>query len=367
MSFALGADGACIRIGALAPLSPPGWTEAGRNLLAGMRCAVCDINTAGGIAGRALELIVRDTAAGPLAAARAVEELARLGVVALAGEYHSVVARAAAAASIANNLPFLCSSAVLDNLVDQQTDLVARIAPMQSNGWRVFARYLAAEGHRRVAVATAAGAYWSAGENILREELSNWGGAVIRLDVSILSPTDVAHALAHGPASVLLLLTGYPEPAMALVRKVRRDPRLKNIRLAAPAGQPEFADWIETLGSDGAAIPFLRYMPDCLTEIGQGADRRLRVKFSKARSFVAFEGYDTIAVLADMLRGECRRSSGRAGYWGSAKVLGTRGSISFRQNAASSIWEHQTPPIQIVERDKGDLGSFRVVGASYPA
>ncbi|GLY87121.1 hypothetical protein Airi02_050500 [Actinoallomurus iriomotensis] len=86
-----------MRIGALVPLTPPGWVEAGRHLLAGLETAAHDVNDAGGIAGRPLELMVRDTAADPRKAVAAVDELARLGVAAVAGEYHSVVARAAAA------------------------------------------------------------------------------------------------------------------------------------------------------------------------------------------------------------------------------------------------------------------------------
>jgi len=91
-------------------------------------------NDTGGIVGRLLELVVRDTAADPQRAAAAVNELARLGVAALAGEYHSVVARAAAARADALGLPFLCSSAVLDALTDEPTEWVARLAPAQSHG-----------------------------------------------------------------------------------------------------------------------------------------------------------------------------------------------------------------------------------------
>jgi ABC-type branched-subunit amino acid transport system substrate-binding protein len=51
-----------VRIGALVPLARPGWVEAGRHLLAGLELAVHEINEAGGIGGRPLELVVRDTA-----------------------------------------------------------------------------------------------------------------------------------------------------------------------------------------------------------------------------------------------------------------------------------------------------------------
>ena len=95
-------DGPSVRIGALAPLSRPGWAEAGRHLLAGLDLAVREVNDAGGILGRPLELIVRDTAADLQKATAAVDELARLGVAALAGEYHSVVARAKPPSSLAN-------------------------------------------------------------------------------------------------------------------------------------------------------------------------------------------------------------------------------------------------------------------------
>ena len=79
-----------VQIGALAPLTRPGWAEAGRHLLAGLELAVREVNEAGGITGRPLELVVRDTAADPQRAAAAEDELSRLGVAALAGEYHSV-------------------------------------------------------------------------------------------------------------------------------------------------------------------------------------------------------------------------------------------------------------------------------------
>ena len=36
------------RIGALAPLTTPGWVEAGRHLLAGLELAVEHVNAAGG-------------------------------------------------------------------------------------------------------------------------------------------------------------------------------------------------------------------------------------------------------------------------------------------------------------------------------
>src|SRR5918999_905122 len=173
------ADEAAIRIGALVPLTRPGWIEAGRHLLAGLELGVRDVNDAGGIAGRPLELVLRNTAADPQRAAVAVDELARLGVAALAGEYHSVAARAAAARADSLGVPFLCSSAVLDALTEQPTTWVARLAPAQSRGWRIYADFLLGAGHSRIAVAAESSAYWAAGIRILRDYLAPRGGTVI--------------------------------------------------------------------------------------------------------------------------------------------------------------------------------------------
>src|SRR4051812_26142095 len=194
-----------MKIGALVPLTPPGWVDAGRHLLAGLQLAVREVNEAGGIAGEPLELVVRDTAADPQRAAAAVAELAGLGVAALAGEYHSVVARAAAARADALGLPFLCSSAVLDALVEQPTHWVARLAPAQSHGWRIYADFLLGAGHRRIAVAAEASVYWAAGTRILRDHLLPRGGTV-----TLLASDAVCDELIDGRATALLLLVGHP-------------------------------------------------------------------------------------------------------------------------------------------------------------
>ena len=189
-----------VRLGALAPLTRPGWAEAGRHLLAGLELATSEVNDAGGVHGRPLELLVRDTAADPARGANAVTELADLGVAAVVGEYHSVVARAAATQADALGVPFLCSSAVLDDLTDEPTEWVARLAPPQSRGWRVFADYLLGAGVRRIAVATQPSVYWASGTRVLREHLAVRGGTVVELDANALSPEALCDAVVeHDP------------------------------------------------------------------------------------------------------------------------------------------------------------------------
>jgi ABC-type branched-subunit amino acid transport system substrate-binding protein len=357
-------DGASVRIGALVPLTRPGWVEAGRHLLAGLELAVREVNEAGGIAGRPLELVVRNTAADPQRAAAAVDELARLGVAALAGEYHSVVARAAAARADALGVPFLCSSAVLDALTEQPTDWVARLAPAQSHGWQIYADFLLDAGHRRIALATQPSVYWASGARILRDYLTPRGGTVIELDMQALSPETVCDELVDNRATALLLLVGTPEPAVSIVKSVRRDQRLTEIMIGAPAGQPEFAEWATLLGDDGAAVPFLRYLPEHLTPLGVRVETALHERLSEAPSFVAFEGYDTIAVLADVLRSHGTDRARIGESWPHVAVEGTRGHIQFSRTPGISVWQWAWTPVQVVDRDPADPDRFRILHTS---
>lgn len=352
-----------VRLGALVPQSPPGWVEAGRHLLAGLDLAVREVNAAGGIDGRPLELLVRDTAADPERAAAAVTELAGLGVAAVVGEYHSVVARAAAARADALRVPFLCSSAVLDALTEEPTQWVARVAPAQSHGWRIYGDFLLGAGRRRIAVATQPSVYWATGTRLLREHLGAHGGSVLELDANALTPGALCDALAEHGAQALLLLVGQPEPAVPIVRAVRGDARLADLLVGAPAGQPEFAAWAAGLGADGAGIPFLRYLPERLGALGERVGKELRERLGEAPSFVAYEGWDTVAFLAEVLRAHGTDRAAVAGAWPEVAVEGTRGPVRLSRTPGIGVWQWAWAPVQVVDRDPAEPGRFRVLHA----
>ena len=350
-----------IRIGALAPLTRPGWVDAGRQLLTGLQLGVSDTNSSGGIHGRPVELIVKDTAANPGKAVAAVDELAALGVVALAGEYHSVVARAAATRADALGLPYLCSSAVLDALTDSATNWVARISPQQSRGWHVYADYLAGAGHKRVAIAAEPSIYWDSGTRILREGMSSSGGTVIEYDARSHSPELLCRQLIGDGVTSLLLLIGNPELATSLVKTIRNNTNLSRLLIGAPAGQPELKEWASLLGADCAEIPFLRYMPENLTQLGTAVAAKLLQQLAEEPSFVAFEGYDTIAVLANIFRLHGTDRLNIANAWPNVLVNGTRGKISFSRKTKNSVWQWDAAPLQIAERDPKHLDRFHIL------
>ena len=170
-----------------------------------------------------------------------------------------------------------------------------------------------------------------------------------------------------------------PEPAVSIVRSVRHDQRLAEILIGAPAGQPEFAEWLTLLGDDSAAIPFLRYLPGRLSPLGVRVGTALRERLAEAPSFVAFEGYDSVTVLADCCvltartgrasphRGRALQSRAPAGRSSSparpASAFGSglgrqpRSQTGIRHNPAAS--GSSTPPERARRRDCQDVVSPR--------
>lgn len=320
------------------------------------------MNEAGGIAGAVLELVVRDTAGAPAVAEEAVSALAALGVAAIAGEYHSVSARAAAGRAEALGLPFLCSSAVLDGLTDRPAARVARLAAPQSRGWSFFANYLLELGRPTICVVTQPSPYWSAGIRILRDRVETAGGRIVELN-GLGGGGEICARLRDSRCNAVLILTGYPDPAIPIVRAIRGDEALAQVLIGAPAGQPELPGWHARLGPVGAGIPFLRYLPEPLSPLGLEVTATLAGALGEPPSFVALEGYDAILVLAEWVRtgGFAMPPAPASAAWDELSVSGTRGPISFSRSSGSMVAQWADCPLQIVDRDPGRPERFRVL------
>jgi branched-chain amino acid transport system substrate-binding protein len=95
--------------------------------------AVEEINAAGGVAGRPLVLVIRDTAGEPNAAVSVAEELINVNkVVMLAGEYSSACGLAVAGIAQRYRMPYLVDSAAADSITQQKWGFVFRLNPPAS-------------------------------------------------------------------------------------------------------------------------------------------------------------------------------------------------------------------------------------------
>ncbi len=122
-----------IRIGALAPLSAPGSVVAGEAISDAMNIAIDEINAAGGLLGRPLELVIFDSEGLPERGTAGAERLINQDkVIAIAGGSHSSVGVAAKEVAHDNNIPIVLVNTWNDTITSVQYPQVFRIAPLSS-------------------------------------------------------------------------------------------------------------------------------------------------------------------------------------------------------------------------------------------
>ncbi|RPI35293.1 MAG: ABC transporter substrate-binding protein [Chloroflexota bacterium] len=136
-----------IVIGGLGPLSAPGNYEAGTEMLQASEMAVREINEAGGILGKQVELIFGDTEGLPERAAAVTERLITQNeVVGLSGEYHS--GQGLVEYEIAHNygIPIVFAEVWADAVTASQYPEVFRIAPTMEYYSTISANYMVEAG-----------------------------------------------------------------------------------------------------------------------------------------------------------------------------------------------------------------------------
>jgi ABC-type branched-subunit amino acid transport system substrate-binding protein len=352
-------DAGSIRLGGVGPLTPPGIASAGSELLAGMEIAIEQANANGGVAGRPLELLFEDTRGLPAAAVEALERLRAAGACALVGEFHSVVTEILAEQADRTGIPFLASSATLDAITARRSPYVFRLAPPQSYGWTVYADFLLARGFRHVIEIIREDVYWNGGAAVLRQRLEPAGVRVSRVAVAADEPAPViaerieAHTFLPVPA-IALLLVGYPEPLGEIVGELARRHLIDGgLELGDPAGRAIFPEWWDTVGAHGAGVPYLSYeLPGRLTPTGRHVARAFRERHGREPSFVALEGYDTIAVLARALqRAPNLDAESICAALRTVEAPATRGVVRFTVEPDGVVHQQWTwPPVCVATR-----------------
>jgi ABC-type branched-subunit amino acid transport system substrate-binding protein len=140
-----------IRIGGIGPLSAPGSVVGGIAMQFAMNLAVQDVNEAGGVLGKPIELIFADTEGLPERGVAVAERLiTENDVVAITGEYHSAVGIPIADVAHEYGIPVLFSETWSDKITETGYPEVFRIAPASSMNSRASAEWLANVGVEHV-------------------------------------------------------------------------------------------------------------------------------------------------------------------------------------------------------------------------
>jgi ABC-type branched-subunit amino acid transport system substrate-binding protein len=140
----VGETGDTVKIGALAPLSAPGSVTGGAAMRAAFEIAAEEINAAGGLLGKPVEIVLVDTEGLPERGTAAMVRLINQDqVVGVVGEYHSAVGLTAKEVAHANGMPTVFAETWSAEITRAQYPEVFRIAPLSPVVSAVDAEFVA--------------------------------------------------------------------------------------------------------------------------------------------------------------------------------------------------------------------------------
>jgi branched-chain amino acid transport system substrate-binding protein len=202
-----------IKLGAIMPLSAPGSVSGGTAMKAAFEIALEEINSAGGLLGQQVELIMLDTEGLPERGTAAMNRLINQeGVVGVVGEYHSAVGLTAKEVAAENNVPVVFAETWNDNITADQQPQVFRIAPLSSEVAAVDANFIQSLGAQYVVIMTENTGYGIPAAESTTERLAERGieSETFFADIGTLDFAAVIERIKAGrkPDVILVLLTG---------------------------------------------------------------------------------------------------------------------------------------------------------------
>jgi branched-chain amino acid transport system substrate-binding protein len=222
-----GGDGA-IKIGVPAPLSGDS-ASAGQDILAAAKVAADEINKAGGVDGRKIEIVEADDQCSAQQGAQAAQKLLNSGVVAVAGGYCSGAAVPAIPIYGRRNVPFVMDASTNPSLTDSGKGKVFRTCGRDDNQGLVAAKFMTGPlGAKRIALLHDNTTYAKGLADAAANSVKQAGGQVVYEDALQPGQSDYSPVLTKVASTRpdVLYFTGYFAEA-GLLMKQRRQLGLK--------------------------------------------------------------------------------------------------------------------------------------------
>ena len=334
----------------MAPLSSPGSYQQGPELVLGLEWAVADVNAAGGVLGKQVELIIEDTQGRPPTGATVVEKLiTKDKVVAAAGEYHSSVCKAEIEVFHQHGIPFVIGSCWSDALTDAGYDEVFRTSVYSSKLAENMVAVMAANGIKKAASLVEDTDY---GIGIAK----NIENAIKKLNADIDFQYEVVEKTSKDFVPILLkyktkikpevLIVAVTQPGGFLILKQAHEIRF------APTAEPLYLDgtctaqndkvfWEAVKDAGNYVLMSCPYSPSVkLTDLGEKIKQRYIDKFDRQPNYLPLQGYDAmISLLTAIKNAGSTDSKAIIKALQELKIAGTRGEIEFSQE--DGVWHHQ--------------------------
>lgn len=299
---------------------------SGRN---GALLAVEELNAAGGIGGRRLELLVRDDQQDPEAARRAVQGLVDQGVVAIVGHMTSAMTEATLEQANRSRVLMVSPTTSAARFQGQDDWLVLLYLSTRASTVAIVERMTRVEKVRRLAVVQDLSnlAFTQAWVDGVREELGRRGGEVVAIPFTSGEARplgDVAEQALAARADGLLLLANSLDTA-GLCQQVRK----------RGATLPIFgADWGFTKDAvahggravEGAVFTVKMDVDDEAPAFGRFR-QAYQARFGSAPDFAAALSWEAVMLLAEGLRRDATREGLRRAVLGLGTFQGLSGPL----------------------------------------
>jgi branched-chain amino acid transport system substrate-binding protein len=312
-----------IKIGEFASMTGAN-ASFGRQSHNGTQLAIDEINAAGGVLGRRLQLILEDDQSTAGQAATAVQKLiAQDKVVALLGEVASSKSLEAAPIAQRNKIPMI-SPASTNPKVTETGDYVFRVCFIDPFQGTVMAKYALSKGWKRVAVLTDVKQDYSVGlAEFFVKHFSANGGTIVRDQKYSSGDKEFRAQITSikGANPDAVFVPGY----YGEVALIGKQARLLGLNVPLLGGDGWMGESLLPVAAGALDGSFFsaHFSPDDTRPAVQAFVRSYRAKYNSAPDDMAALGYDSAMILAEAIK--------RAGGTDSAKL---RDAIAATRNHA---------------------------------
>lgn len=292
------------RVGFSATLTGP-YSDLGIHGRNGARMAIEDINAAGGVYGRRLELVVADDTGQPEGALEADRRLAAQGVVAIIGHMTSALTMAALAVTKETGVPLISPTTSTPHLKGQK-DLFFRVQPTSDTAARALARWITGKPGLQT-VCTVRDllneAYSSPWEAAFVDEYEKLNGPTIcRLNYSSTDQaflTSLVGTLRRSVPDVVLLISSARDTA--LIARTLHEAAIPSLVLTSGWAQTDAL--LTELGSHSTGLLLATHdAPTDSTSMLREFSWQYHKRFGVYPSFAAVRAYDAVRLLAAALQ-----------------------------------------------------------------
>ena len=349
-----------IMLGWVGPLSPPGGYSAGQEMKWAAQLAADEVNKAGGILGRPIQITYEDTKGTPDQGTAAMERLVNNDhVVAVFGEFHSSVALAEIAVAHKYGIPWVGTDVWADSITAKQYPEVFRVSPANSLIYTIVGDWVTNAGFKNVAIMQEATDYGVGAVEVLKSILDKkdikTNVITVQLNQQDFTP-EILRLMSQEPRPDMLMVIVAGEALYPIIKQACNQgfaPTAQTALYSGGGGALEKEVWETTadcakyLIAEDVALPATQWNQKAKDFVAA-----FEKQFDRPPTGTAMESYDDLQVIAQAIR-----QAGSTDPQAIIKALeqidytGTRGAYHFstKKDPAWAYHQFMEAPIMLIQ------------------